>query len=383
MIEEGNMKARIMVLKCWVIIGLLVFFWGCSVTLPNIRPFAAQTRRMVSAVDNGYTHAETLLSMVEKPGEPSEGQSSEKQKELSEKAEALWQSAGSGKGALKKLRNNWKLMKKVLNAFVIYSDELAALADVGTKGKKAAHGVANALNGIIGTMTNGALNIPGNLVNAFGKIKSTLEKLGARNDLKKAVIEAQPAINTIIKIIARNLDELELINKMAGRTLKTYYFNTNQRMLNYYDALIEEQQPIFEILTTIIRIKRERSWSDSKSDREYLLKLDPVLKVIGVENITIKDIDPREKYWLKQLQKFNGEIKYLTPRYQAYKAREERINRLTITGSLIIRKGKKAIQAFGKAHMKLKKTLGKKQRMSLVEYASAVQDVVDAYKGGK
>jgi hypothetical protein len=47
------MKAKIMMLKCGLVIGLLVFFWGCSVTLPNIRPFAEQTRKMVSAVDNG------------------------------------------------------------------------------------------------------------------------------------------------------------------------------------------------------------------------------------------------------------------------------------------------------------------------------------------
>ena len=192
------MKAKIMMLKCGVVIGLLVFFWGCSVILPDIRPFAVETRRMVSAVDNGYTHAETLLSMVEEPGEPSEGQSNEKHKEESEKAEALWKSAGSDEDPLEKLGNNWKLMKKVLNALVIYSDELAALTDAGTKGEEAAHGVADALDGIIGTMTNGALNIPGNLVNAFGKINDTLAKIRAGKALKKAVEEAQPAINTLI-----------------------------------------------------------------------------------------------------------------------------------------------------------------------------------------
>lgn len=375
------MKTKIMMLKCGAVIGLLVFFWGCSVILPDIKPFAEQTRRMVSAVDNGYTHAETLLSIVEETGEPSEGQSSEKQKELSEKAEALAEGEKDAKDLLKKLKKNWKLMKKVLNALVIYSDELAALADAGTKGEEAAHGVANALNGIVGTMTNGALNIPGNLVDAFKELNKTLAKIRARKALKEAVKEAQPVINTVVKIIALNLDELEKINNSAGRALRILHRNTNQPMINYNDVLIEEQQTIFEILTGILHYKR-----GGPRAPYYLtdvVKLDKELAVIGEENITIKDIEKREKYWLEQHQKIKEEINYLNPRYQAYKAREEEIDFLTINGSLILRKGKFAILAYGKAHKKLKKTLGKKQRMSFVEFASVVQDVVDAYKGGK
>jgi hypothetical protein len=374
------MKTK-MVLKCGVVIGLLVFFWGCSVTLPNIRPFAEQTRRMVSAVDNGYTHAETLLSMVEEPDEPSGTQQNQKQEELSEKAEALWKSAGSGEEAFLTLQNNWKLMKKVLNALVIYSDELAALADAGAKGEEAAQGVADALNGVVKTMTNGALNIPGDLVNAFKELNKTLAKIRARKALKKAVEEAQPVINTIIEIISRNLDELEKINNSAGRALRILHRNKNQPMLNYRDVLIESQQTIFEILTGILHYKR--GGPRAPFYLKDIVKLDKRLAVIGEENITKKDIEAREKYWSKQHQKIKGEINYLSPRYQAYKAREEEIDFFTLNGSLILRKGKFAILAYGKAHKKLKKTLGKKQRMNFVEFASVVQDVVDAYKGGK
>ncbi|MFC2145850.1 hypothetical protein ACFLRT_00650 [Acidobacteriota bacterium] len=375
------MKTKIMVLKCGMIIGLLVFFWGCSVILPDIRPFAVETGRMVSAVDNGYTNAETLLSMVEETGYPSEGQSNEKHKEESEKAETLWKSASSDEDPLAKLENNWNCMRKVLNALVIYSDELAALADSGTKGEEAAQGVADALNGVVETMANGALNIPGNLVNAFKELNKTLAEIRTMKALKKAVEEAQPVINTIIKIIFLNLDDLEKINNSAGRALRILHRNTNQPMINYNDVLIEEQQTIFEILTGILHYKR-----GGPRAPYYLtdvVKLDKELAVIGEENITIKDIEKREKYWLEQHQKIKGEINYLSPRYQAYKAREEKINILTSTGSLILRKGKFAILAYGKAHMKLKKTLGKKQRMSFVEFASVVQDVVDAYKGGQ
>jgi len=364
LIEEGNMKTKIMMLKCGMVIGLLVFFWGCSVILPDIGPFAVETRRMVSAVDNGYTHAETLLSMVERPD-----------------AEELWTSADSGEDALKTLGKNWKLMRKVLNALVIYSDELSALVDAGTKGEEAAHGVANALNGIVETMTNGALNIPGNLVNAFKMINKTLAKIRARKALKEAVEEAQPVINTIIEIIVRNLDDLEKINNSAGRALSILHLNKNQLMLNYRDILIESQQTIFEILTGILHYKR--GGPRAPHYLKDVIKLDEILAKIGEENITIKHIEKREKDWLKKHQMIKREINYLGPRYQAYKAREEKINILTSTGSLILRKGKFAILAYGKAHMKLKKTLGKKQRMSFVEFASVVQDVVDAYKGGK
>ena len=152
-------------------------------------------------------------------------------------------------------------------------------------------------------------------------------------------------------------------------------------MLNYYDVLIEEQLTIFEILTGILHYKR--GGPRAPYYLKDVVKLDKILAGIGEENITIKDIEAREKYWLKQLKKINGEIKNINPRYQAYKTREEKINKLTLTGSLILRKGIIAIRQYGKAHMKLKKTLGKKQRMRFLEFASVVQDVVDAYRGGK
>jgi polyhydroxyalkanoate synthesis regulator phasin len=166
---------------------------------------------------------------------------------------------------------------------------------------------------------------------------------------------------------------------------------------------MESQQTIFLILTGIHNYKRgghrapyylkdvvildkllldqvvkEEKISPEDSELEKVVE-----KVIKEGKISPSDIEVREKYWLEQHQKIKGEINYLSPRYQAYKAREEKINILTSTGSLILRKGKFAILAYGKAHMKLKKTLGKKQRMSFVEFASVVQDVVDAYKGGK
>jgi hypothetical protein len=378
--KEGNMKAK-MVFKCSVVTALLVLFWGCSVILPDIGPFAEQTRRMVSAVDNGYTHAETLLSMMEKPNESAGTQPNQEHEELTGKTEALWKSEASDEDPLTKLENNWKLMKKVLNALVIYSDELAALADAGTKGEEAAQGVANALNGVVETISNGALNIPGNLVNAFKELNKTLAKVRARKALKEAVQEAQPVIDLMIEIIARNLEELEKINNSAGRALRILHLNKNQLMLNYRDILIQEQQTIFEILTGILHYKR--GGSRAPHYLKDIIKLDEILAKIGEENITSKHIEEREKHWLKKHQMIKGEINDLSTQYQAYQTKEEEINFLTLNGSLILRKGKVAILEYGKAHMKLKKTLEKKQRMSFVEFASAVQDVIDAYKGGK
>ena len=375
------MKTKIVILKSGMVTALLVFFWGCSVILPDIRPFAEQTRRMVSAVNNGYTHAETLLSMMEEPGESAGTPQNQEHEELTEKTEALWKSEASDEDPLAKLENNWKLMKRVLNALVIYADELAALADAGTKGEEAAHGVANALNGVLETMSNGALNIPGNLVNAFKALNKTLAKIRARKALKEAVQEAQPLIDLIIEIIARNLEELEKINNSAGRALRILHLNKNQLMLNYRNILIQEQHTIFEILTGILHYKR--GGPRAPFYLKDVIKLDEILAKIGEENITIKNIEEREKHWLKKHQMIKREINDLSTQYQAYQTKEEEINFLTLNGSLILRKGKVAILEYGKAHMKLKKTLEKRQRMSFVEFASAVQDVIDAYKGGK
>ncbi|MGD2092299.1 MAG: hypothetical protein PVH61_39390 [Candidatus Aminicenantes bacterium] len=395
------MKAK-MVLKCAVVIVLLVFFWGCSVTLPNISPFAEQTRKMVSAVDNGYTHAETLLSMMEEPDESSGTKLNQVQEELSEKVKKLKESKKEANDKLNELQKNWKLMKKVLNALVIYSNELAALADAGSKGEEAANGVVNALDGII-TVAKGAFSIPENVLNAFIEINKTIAKIRGRYALKKAVKEAQPVINKIVEIIFRNLEKLEKINNSAGWALRTLHRLKNQPMSDYYEALMESQQTIFLILTGIHHY--ERGGPRAPYYLKDVIKLDKTLlyqvvdkkkipseeseleevieKLIKEGKISPREIEARKKEWLKQHQKIKGEINYLHPRYQTYKAREEKINILTSSGSLILRKGKFAILEYGKAHMKLKKTLENKQRMSLVEFASVIQDVVDAYQGGK
>lgn len=374
------MKAK-MALRCGVVMGLLVFFWGCSAILPDISPLAEQTRRMVSAVDNGYTHVETLLSMMEEPGEGPGMLANQRHKQELAKGAALWKSAASDENPLAKLRNNWMLMKRVLNALVTYSDKLAALADVGSKGEEAAHGVANALNKLLKTMSNGALIIPGNLVNAFKELNKTLVKIRARKTLKKAMEEAQPVIDLIVEIIARNLDELEKINNNAGWALRTIHLNKNQVMLDYHDILIKEQKSILEILTAIFHYKR--GGPRAPYYLKNMIKLDKILAAVGEKNITIKHIEEREKVWLKKHQMIKGEINDLSPQYQAYKTKEEKINLLTLNGSMILRKGKAAILEYGNAHMKLKKALEKKQRMSFGEFASVVQDVIDAYKGGK
>jgi hypothetical protein len=139
--------------------------------------------------------------------------------------------------------------------------------------------------------------------------------------------------------------------------------------------LKDKQHTIFEILTSI------NYYKDGGPRAPYylkdLVKSDKKLAAIGEKNITIKDIETREKDLSEQQNMITNKINSLKTEYQAYKTKEKRINNLTSIGKLIIRKGIIAIQMYAKAHEELKITLERKQPMKLTEFASAVRNVAN------
>jgi hypothetical protein len=333
-----------------IMLGVMMLcLMGCSSTIPDISPFSEQTTRMVSAIDNGYTRAETMLSMTDIPPEK-----------------------------FKELDDSWRQTRITLNAVLTYSDELTAIADAGAKGSAAADGVANALQGLIGKVGPmvGVPGIPDGIVAAFKEINQTVAAVRARSKLKDAVGEAQPAVNIISEIIAANLKNLEEINRAAGKEVERDHVDENQALLNYYTSLVKEDERIVKLLTLYLDYQ-----GGDEEVLPLLLSKDKELKSIREKNgkVSAKDIQERQDYWLNRSKDIQSEINRYAQRYEAYDARLSEIKYLTNNGNEIIRKSQFAVKSWAGAHGKLKTALDTNSRMSITGFAAAVQDVYKAY----
>ena len=332
--------AQFIPLWVWSLISAIMFLGGCSSTLPDIRPFAEQTTKMSSAVGNAYTRTETLLLETKIDNETA-----------------------------KNLKKSWAQTRQTLNAVVVYSSELAALADTGRKGSEAADGVANALQRLIGVVGLG--RIPENFIEAFKELNKTVAAIRARKSLKDAVGEAHPAIIVISQIVACNLDNLDNISQSAGLKIATDAITTNdQSVLNYYNALSRAENRALEILENILDYQVNKK----ENVLNQLKQLDQAL--------TKDNLEQREKHWKERSKVIQAEVNRYLSKYQTYIAKETKIKDRTKNAVEIIRKSRSAVEMWALAHGQLKRVLDEEKQMNIVEYASVIQDVHNAYNKG-
>ena len=321
------------------LISAILFLSGCgSATLPDIKPFAEQTTKMASAADNAYTQAENLLSATD-----------------------------TGAAQVSELRQKWKQTRHALHAMVTYSNALAALADTGAKGGESAGAVADAVQSLLGVV--GVEKVSKKLVGVIKEVNELVAAVRAKESLEEAIEQAQPAIDSMCKVIAENLDELEDINQAAGTEIKRVHIEANKPMKNYYEALMETDKKILGILELILKYQG--------GDEENLFPLKNL-----DEDLTTENVEQRRRHWIEKSKAVQAEANRYFPKYQAYIAEKTRVNNLTKSGNEIIRKSKVAVEMWATVHRQLKITLDKKQRMSLIEYAVVVQDIYNAYEKG-
>lgn len=336
-----------------MVISLIIFFtgltlvgWGgCGGSIPDVKPFAEQTARMSSAIDNGYSQAELLLSLTDE----------------------------SPNG----LEKQWQQTRSALEAVVAYSDALATLADAGAEGSEVGQSLADAVQGLISSVS--PFTIPKNIVGAFNELNKTITAIRVRKKLKEAVGDAQPAINIISQVVSANLEELERINHVAGKVIENQHTQTHRAMVNYFSNLLKEDNRILEILALII------DYQAGDSDvRELIIQKDVILKEKKEQNVKITDhdIEQRQSFWLAQSKAIQDEMKRYRDQYEAYNKGLAEIKQNTIKGGAIIRKSKTAIEAWARAHSKMKTGLDEEKRMSFFEFARVIQDIYDEYQKG-
>ena len=335
----------------WSLISAILFLSGCgSATLPDIKPFAEQTTKMASAASNAYTQAEGLLSATDiETGKP-------KDDEID---------------PITQLKQDWEQTRQALHAMVAYSNALAALADTGAEGSESADAVANALDGLLSVV--GVGKVSENLMGALKKANEFVAAVRAKKSLKEAIEQAQPAIDAMCKIIAANLADLEIINHAAGKQVEKAHTEANKPMKSYYEALMEADKEILEILALILKYQGGDDESLSR-----LKKLDKGLP----RDLTRENVEQRRKHWIEKSKAVQTEANRYLSKYQIYIAELTKIRSFTKNGNEIIRKSRVAVEMWPTAHRQLKIALDKKHRMSLIEYAVIVQDIYNAYQKG-
>lgn len=353
-IRKSYFLKQFIPLYVWGLISAILFLTGCSVTLPDIKPFAEQTTKMAAAAGNAYTQAESLLSAagIEADSSSATDDKTDSTKELSPS---------------EKLRQEWEQTRRALHAMVEYSNALAALADTGDEGSESAGAVAEALQELLGLV--GLEKISGKVVGGIKKVNEIVAAVKTKESLKEAIEQAQKVIDPMCKIIAAQLEDLEGITEDAGGKIELDHIEANKLMKEYYEALMRADEEMLEILALILNYQ--------EGDAENLGLLRELDKDLTKENV-----EQRQKYWMKKAKAFQAEANRYLPRYQMYITELRKIRNLTKNSMEIIRKSKIAVEMWPTVHEQLEITLDAKQRMSLIEFAVIVQDIYNAYKKG-
>lgn len=351
---------------CWI--SLMLLLGGCPATIPEIKPFADKTAEMASAMNKGY--AQTEVSLTQADDSPD----------------------------VNRLQEKWGPTKKALGAVVAYSDSLAAIADAGNKGSDSAKAVATSLNSLIAAVNPlvGLAQLPEQAVKTMEVIYGYVAKVMAREDMAKAVEQAQPAINQIAEILAKNFDDLEGIYATAGAEQERMLLKPNQEIDNYHRSLTRQRQIVTTTLINILDYQNAdpRIGDDKKEALQAAMNQDTLLEEAiqhadqcRAEHIaTCKDtasiVEDRQNQLQAKWRALQAELDRIAPEYNAYIANEAALKNQITSGRLVIKKSREAILVWRDTHAQIKGTLERKQRMTIQELAVVINDMVDVYKKG-
>jgi len=338
------------VLSFLFIVGsVLLLNFGCS-RLPDIKPFAENTVRMTSGIENGYTQCESLLSLA--------------------KLES---------GKLQEFKDHWKKIRQVLGALVAYSDTLASLAAAGAKGEESGKALADSVNVLLSVFSG--FRIPGE---AAGIINKQIAAIRAKRSLKEAVTEADPAIFALIGLFKTELEKLEMLNISAGNEIRAHIVSSHQDTINYFHALRKAESSYLQILSLILEYFHGRVEA-RKDVLQALMEKDPALAGTADKQLEAiaKLLETRQGYWLQQSKYIQSELKRFEADFQEYQNRGKEIDRLVLSGNEIVRKSQAAISSWGLTHKKLKTVLNEKGKIDVAELVVTIKDLYTVFHQGE
>jgi hypothetical protein len=348
--------------KCLVICLTLSLLSACA-ELPDLKPFADATARMATAMQGGYTQTESLLVRT-----------------------------GVGDAKVGELRARWEPTRKAVNAMVAYSDALAALADAGTKGEESAGALISSLEGVrdaFGALVPGIPGgVPATIITAFQKINGVVARLRARKALKEIVTDADESLAAAATILSLNFRDLARINRAAGQEILNKLEFDNNALRDYHNGLTGEMNRITVVLTKILDYQnkdkenvRPLILADLKNaDKDLSAQIDAGVSTLPAsamasdrDALTLSLVKRRQLFWDERVKYLQGELNRTAPDYDAYQAQRAEIKALLAPNALDF--SGTVIETWASAHSNLKSALAQRQRVTVAELLSVVNEL--------
>ena len=259
-----------------ILLMLVVTATGCT-SLPNVGPFADATHQLKAAVaQSGSTVSDELRYTK------------------------------GGKDAAEQLVEAWKARNQAFEAIAAYSDSLEAIVSSGNQGAQAAGELADSIQefantaGIIIPASPAAIKVANDSIKLLVKYIAITR---AAKSLEEAMVKAQPAVEQIVKLIVKDLKDIEGIFRAANKLIeinfkKSYAARMSYRktledfvqtanIANANDAVLKRLTQVNELLDST------NSWHS-----EYQQGLEKIQKRLRVGRALIKTAQASVQQWV-------------------------------------------------------------------------------------
>jgi tetratricopeptide (TPR) repeat protein len=189
---------------------LIVTATGCT-SLPDIGPFADATHQLKAAVAQSGSTVSDELRYTE-----------------------------GGKETAEQLDEAWKARNQAFEAIAAYSDSLEAIVSSGNQGAQAAGELADSIQefakaaGIAIPASPAAINAVSDSIKLLVKYIAITR---AAKSLEEAMVKAQPAVEQIVKLIVKDLKDIDDIFRAANKLIEINFNNSYATRISYRKAL--------------------------------------------------------------------------------------------------------------------------------------------------
>jgi len=387
------MNRKIRAACALLLVPLAVMLSSCR-EVPDVKPFADATAELKVTVSKGFDELQLRVEEYAKDDEVSNTLRT-----------AL-------KNRNKQLAQRWTSTDAALAAAVEYSDQIAALAAAGKNGEEAVGKVADSVNSLAAVFSS--LSLPAAAVEVGKVLAAKAIEARAAKDIGDATDKAAEAVNAASKIIAENLADLKRLTDDVGGNYATDIYAHNQWLLQYYDALIEEQRLDARLLAAVVELNLipKRACATLQKDKTGAEKINACMpnaaafqesqralredqlkrltevdaSFINVDVNTMGDLAKRrQSEVLKNSSLVQSELARIKPEVDKINGKIADITKRTEASKAVFEKASKAIAAWAKSHQGLANTLKtQKPQFSVREFAALVKEAADAAKqGGK
>ena len=344
--------------------------------IPDLKPFSDATAAMATALKLGFERTEAAL------------------REAAETAD----DQSEFKKAVRELDIRWKPTRRAVSALVAYSDSLTSLAEAGKNGRQTMAELTDTVTELSAAV--GAIPLTGTAAKVIETVGAKIIELQAERDIRKAVVKAAEAVDTLAPLLSDNFADLRRIHGAAARTWESRVQEQSSILTDYYDSLTGEETRLHHLLNLVndyqsaparlrqraVRAKdaeqgKNLEASIAGEQAELLKRLQEFDALLG--SMTFEELDAAAKVEARQqqlmalLNAHRRELTVLDAKYRQATADLNAVRVTRVTGEQVLEKGGDAILAWQKAHRSLLRVVQNEQsRPSIADLLSITEEIV-------